>query len=413
MSELEFNLNPKFLDDATTPERLIFREKAFAQFKKLGLPKSRSENWRYNQLDTDFIASLASNGVIEPNKFKANASVSKLLPLLPFSITSENIIIFINGSFSDQLINSHNIKSLPFASTTVEQLTAMEALSLSFSNSGTCLNIEQEVSTPIVIFHIIYENSLINVCHEINLVNSTKATVIECYLNLSPKNSMLNSRTALNLAKNSQLNHCSLQISNNHNHIQILSNTATLQENSHLKMFSFAKSGTLQRLDQTINLSAKHSSCDFSSILTPEDKSSHDINLTINHLAPNCSSDTCVRGAIASKAKATFTGKIVVHPHAHETNANLQHKHLLLSDKAQVNSRPQLEIYNDDVKCSHGSAIGKLDEDALFYMSSRGISIDEALRMLITSFLKQATDKIFIPEVKSWVEQSNSIQENF
>lgn len=125
-------------------------------------------------------------------------------------------------------------------------------------------------------------------------------------------------------------------------------------------------------------------------------KHHQDLQLTVHHHKPDCQSEIVTRSVVGGKAKNSFVGKIIVYPGAHKTQAKLENKNLLLSDNAEVNSKPELEIYNEDVMCTHGSTVGYLDIDALFYLKSRGIPELEAKKMLIEAFMKPIQD-VFIP----------------
>ncbi|PCH55633.1 MAG: hypothetical protein COC15_04120 [Legionellales bacterium] len=139
--------------------------------------------------------------------------------------------------------------------------------------------------------------------------------------------------------------------------------------------------------DLIINLSQEQAQCNIYGLQLAQNTETYSLNLLINHTAPNCISNTILRGVYTDNAIGNITAKIHVHPYAYKTNAALENKNLLLSNTATVNTLPQLEIYNDDVKCSHGATIGALDVEALFYLQSRGIAYSAARKILIESFI--------------------------
>jgi Fe-S cluster assembly protein SufD len=137
----------------------------------------------------------------------------------------------------------------------------------------------------------------------------------------------------------------------------------------------------------------------------PEGNEHHDHSIWVNHNQPHCTSDENYRGIISDRASAVFFGKVLVARDAQKTNANQSNRNLLLSDYGKVNSKPQLEIYADDVICSHGSTTGQLDEEALFFMRSRGISKDSAIRLLLFAFAADVLEDIKNEEFKVYIDK--------
>ena len=137
----------------------------------------------------------------------------------------------------------------------------------------------------------------------------------------------------------------------------------------------------------TVDLKQKNAKCKIYGLQLGNNAQEYSLNLLINHIAPNCISNTILRGVYTDNAVGNIRAKIYVDNKAHNTNADLENKNLLLSNTALVTTLPQLEIYNDDVKCSHGATIGSLDVEALFYLQSRGIDYDIAKKILISSFI--------------------------
>jgi Fe-S cluster assembly protein SufD len=152
--------------------------------------------------------------------------------------------------------------------------------------------------------------------------------------------------------------------------------------------------GRIARNDISAHLAGEGAECTLDGLYVAEGDALVDTHTTIDHAMPHCPSHELYKGILAGKARAVFNGKIIVRQDAQKTNAKQTNKALLLSDDAQVNTKPQLEIFADDVKCTHGAAIGQLDEDALFYMQARGISLDDARNLMIHAFAGEVLDGV-------------------
>ena len=137
----------------------------------------------------------------------------------------------------------------------------------------------------------------------------------------------------------------------------------------------------------------------------PKEKQLVDNHTRVDHLVPHCESHELYRGVIDDKATAVFNGKVMVHRDAQKTNAFQANNNVLLSDDATINSKPELEIYADDVKCSHGSTIGQLDEEAIFYLRARGLSEDSAIRLLLNAFAADVLEHVGIESFRQLVEE--------
>ena len=184
-----------------------------------------------------------------------------------------------------------------------------------------------------------------------------------------------------------------------------LNNTKIHQHsNSRFKCNTITLCGELVRND--LNIEHKGEGCEttLNGLYMPDKKQHFDNHVFVNHAKPHCVSNQMYRGVIDNKASAVFLGKVLVTPDAQKTDANQSNKNILLSDTAIVNSKPQLEIYADDVKCSHGSTTGQLDKEALFYMQARGISFEYARIMLLNAFASEVTKQLEIKPFRSFVD---------
>jgi Fe-S cluster assembly protein SufD len=210
--------------------------------------------------------------------------------------------------------------------------------------------------------------------------------------------------TNIYCADGAQLKHCILQQSAENATITQQSITAIYQATAskvYSNIFSFG--GGLNRIELAIALQGENAECQAASLAFTNGTETQEVLLKIDHEHEQCTSRSIVRGILKDKSITDFTGRITVHPGAKKTIADLQIRNLLCSPKAQATNKPELEIYNDDVRCSHGSSTGQIDEDALFYMRTRGIDIQEATAMLIAGFIQPAIDSCTIPAIAEYV----------
>jgi Fe-S cluster assembly protein SufD len=181
--------------------------------------------------------------------------------------------------------------------------------------------------------------------------------------------------------------------------------SASLHKQSRLNIYTLALNGSLIRNNLHIKLCGANSEARLNGFYAPSDKQLIDNHTLVDHAVPNCYSNELYKGIINDNAKAVFNGKILVRKDAQKTNAFQSNKNILLSDNAIVYTKPQLEIFADDVKCSHGATSGQLDDESLFYLQARGISKREAYKMLMLAFAEDITADIQSDELRNWLNR--------
>lgn len=178
---------------------------------------------------------------------------------------------------------------------------------------------------------------------------------------------------------------------------------AALGANSHFNSFHLALGSALKRIDVVINHNGPGADCVLNGVYLPRENQQVDYHTCIEHRVPHCTTQEVFRGIVADSAKAVFNGRIHIHPDAQKTLAQLSNKNLLLSDKAEVDTKPELEIYADDVQCAHGATVARLDANALHYFRTRGISQREAEVMLSFGFINELIDKLAQPALVNYL----------
>jgi Fe-S cluster assembly protein SufD len=233
-------------------------------------------------------------------------------------------------------------------------------------------------------------------------------SLVEIYLSnnevqLQDSISKITASTILKIGANTKLNHVMLH-QGYHKTLHI-NNTLVEQANNSEYCATTLLLGGHFTLSFDLKLKGRGAKAQFNTLEFPKRGQTQEIVLTVVHQAPQCESHTIARCVVAEKAKSTFKGKIIVEATAHDTNAFLENKNLLLSPSAEANTSPELEIYNKEVRCSHGATVGYLDSEALFYLRSRGIAEEEAKSMLIKSFIQPSLSNIKTTALLAYIEQ--------
>ncbi len=175
-------------------------------------------------------------------------------------------------------------------------------------------------------------------------------------------------------------------------------------EGSRFTSHSFALGGRLVRNDITSRLNAARATCTFNGLYLLDGKQHVDHHTRIDHLAPSCISREYYRGILDGESRGVFNGKVIVHPHAAKTDAHQANHNLLLSRQAEADTKPQLEIFADDVKCTHGATVGQLDDESMFYLRSRAVDAESARSLLIYGFANDIIGKVEVPELRARIE---------
>lgn len=259
-----------------------------------------------------------------------------------------------------------------------------------------------DIAEPIIIItSASIENHAQNI---INIGTNANVQIIE-YILSDDVDATNNVGTTINCGSGSKLKHCLLLQSKEATNINQQSITNIYQDtdsNVITNIFSFG--GRTSKIELAIALQGQNANCEAACLAYTHNAEIQNVLLKIDHLVPHCTSKALSRAVLKDNSSTDFVGRVVVHPNASKSFADLQIKNLLCSPKAQANNRPELEIYNDDVHCSHGSSTGQINEEALFYMRSRGLTEAEATAMMIEGFVQPTIDSCTIPEIADFVK---------
>ena len=288
-----------------------------------------------------------------------------------------------------------------------EVLDAYTALNIAFSESGTVIDVADGVALdePIHIVDIAVPAQLQNgSCTDtvIRLGAGSSATVIETRLGVGNDVGGSNVRTTVSLGHGATLDHVLLQdVPASHVHLSRVD--VTQQARSTLRARSFNLGASYGRLAYDVHLAGVGAHADLSGLFFGSGEQILDQQITVVHDAEDCTSRQSYRGVLDDDSTGIFNGGIDVRPGADGTDAEQSNDNLLLSNRAEINTQPRLEILADEVACKHGATVGQLDDAALYYMRSRGIPADEARRLLINGFADQAVDEVGIETVREWI----------
>jgi Fe-S cluster assembly protein SufD len=244
---------------------------------------------------------------------------------------------------------------------------------------------------------------------DINLEDDASIDVLNIS-NKNVKNNFLNFRQKINIGKNSVLKNYSLDINPTSN-IKYSFKDINLDKNSHLEYFVYSKGSQFSKHEINCSLNNDYGSVALNGIIDLDNKKHHEIKTVINHNEKNCKSYQLIKSVLSDNSKGVYQGKIYVNSIAQKTDGYQLSRALLLNEDVEFNAKPELEIYADDVKCSHGSTSGNIDENSIFYLMSRGLSHAQSKRLLTNGFLNEVIEKITNEAVKSLIKKLTGIKE--
>ena len=396
----------KILSRKYFPERLInSRKKAFSKFLDIGIPSRKWEAWRHTDLS---FLNKSDFRISEANDLYENIDIAK------YKIKNTFTLVIINGHYVEDISDSpkelkvlSNLEYLEQNNWEQKEKkdTPFDLLNTSLCDSGVSFIIgpDTHIDKPVHILFICSgdENLFINPQINIDISRSSSATIIEQYASQT-SSFFQNNCVFASIKENASLNHLRI-FSNANKTINISSSYIDQSDNSNYKYFQFVDSGTLQRSDIYNTLKGINSTCSLSGLTLLNDNQHSATYITTDHIMPNCTSFQNFKSVLHNKSSGVFNGRTIVREDSQKTNSKQSNKNLLLSDKATMNSNPQLEIYADDVKCAHGSTTGALDEEALFYMQSRGIDRETASSLLIRGFVAELMEEIDDKDLRGYL----------
>ncbi|MBF4985522.1 Fe-S cluster assembly protein SufD [Nonlabens mediterrranea] len=392
------------------------RNEALASFEELGIPQRKEEAYKYTSLKSLFNKDYS----LFPKKESA-IEYGDIKPYLIHQIDAYRVI-FIDGIYSSHLSETthdkfdvclmssalNNPKYSPVIEAYYNKLApkdGLTSLNTAFAREGAYISIGKNtaVEKPIEVVYFSTGNESTLMTQPRNLVvvgENSQVQIIERHQSLSDNQVLTNSVTEIFADKRAMVDYYKIQ--NDHLNASLIDHTSVEQKSdSEVRLHTFSFGGALTRNNLNFYQRGEHCNSILNGVTIIEGKQHVDHSTLVHHTAPNCESYQQYKQIFDDKAVGVFNGKVLVDKVAQKINAFQQNNNILVSDKATINAKPQLEIFADDVRCSHGCTIGQLDEDALFYMQSRGIGKKEARALLMFAFANSVLESVKIPEIKS------------
>jgi Fe-S cluster assembly protein SufD len=393
------------------------REDAFARFAEVGFPTTHDEDWRFTNTST-----IAKT----PFKLATTANVSRE-DLALYDLSGAICqLVFVNGRFARELsvlkaVSGVRVNGLAdeISSNPAEleehlgryldiQRDAFSALNTAFLNDGAYIHIRKGavLEHPIHLLFVTTSSDAPLMTHPRNLIvaeDQSQIAVVEDYVSLGGGVAFSNTATELVAGESAVVSHYMLE----REHTDAF-NVSTLRiqqaRSANVSTHSILLGGGLVRNNVHPVLNGEGGECLINGLFIGDGKQHLDNYMLVEHAKPHCESRQFYNGILDGKAHGVFHGRIIVHKDAQKTDAKQTNRNLLLSDDAQIDTKPQLEIYADDVKCTHGATIGQIEENALFYLRSRGIDERSARKLLLLAFANECLDRMKEDAVRSYLQ---------
>ncbi len=395
------------------------RSAGIAQFEKAGFPTMKDEDWHFTS-----VAPIADS------TFHLSTAAPKITPRDITRFTFEqpdwHTIVFVNGRYSADLSSfageqsgirvgsladairsgkgqpEHHVSKISPPSA-----NAFTALNAAFISDGAFIEVPADTTVAKTIHLVFVSSGAGSVSHPRNVIvaaRHSRCSIVESYVALDEEPYFTNTVTEIQLAEGARVDHYKLQREASHAfHVGTIQ--AHQERSSQFNSFSFATGGQLSRTNIYTTLDGEGAACTLNGLYLADGTQHIDHQTRIEHVQPNCPSREVYKGVLDGRSHGVFNGKVYVHPEAQKTDGKQSNNNLLLSPTARVDTKPQLEIFADDVKCTHGATVGRLDEMAMFYLNSRGIGREAARTLLTYAFAADVLEMIELEPLKKALEE--------
>lgn len=389
------------------------RAKAWEHFLTLGLPTRRTEVFNSIKLRNLFARTFSPSQTKEINPHQISSSI--------FPECKESVLVFVNGHYNPTLSNTKAIPNRVVISTLVdatrtygaflnnhwtksfkEEIDPFAMLNIALHRDGIFIYLPPKsmIESPIQILHVIDTAEIPMMLMpriQVFVGAHSQLSTLSSIALISGSSYCINQITDFTVEENSHVSHTQIACNDPTEAWHFDAIRATVKRNSTFKTVNITNGCMAMRNDYRVTLTGENSEASLNGMwMLSEHREAH-THVLIEHQAPNCQSNQLFKGALNGHSHSSFEGKILVRQAAQKTNAFQRNDNLLLSDRAQADSKPNLEIFADDVKASHGATVGQLDEEQLFYMKARGFSEETAKNMLVYSFCKEVIDLVTLP----------------
>ena len=393
---------------------IIFKKNNLNKFLSSGFPNKKLENWKFSDLKH-----IINKNIDNLSFYNDYSSPNKLNPSIYFAGLEHNKIVFINGriekiDFKYEEKDKIEILDKVELKTNIKDINSLVSLNNALANKYYKIVVKKNyiIKKPIIIYHTTdkkIKSKNINLRLDFELEPNSSLKILDVFNDLSEKN-FINIFYNFELNQDSILKNYKIDRLENNN-IKYSFNNIEQAHNSVSETFILSSGSNFIKNEINCNLNGKYSSAFINGIFSLNKQKHHEIKTNINHLTENTKSYQLIKSVLEKDTKAVYQGKIFVNSKAQKTDGYQLSKSILLSETAEFNAKPELEIYADDVKCSHGSASGSLNEDSIFYLMSRGLNYKEAKELLINGFLLDVVEKITDNEIKNLIKTMIGLKE--
>ena len=412
LDKFQLNFNKIVKEKNFSPDVLKIKKLNFDNFLKNGFPSKKLEDWKFLDLNQ-----------ILKSEFESLDCVSEKVDIQKefFKIVKEfdhNQVFLLDGVFFKSNFEFDDAEKIKISDDLDfdKRINQNSLVNLNHSFVGKRIKVEvkkgYKSKKPLIVYNYISDkinSSVINCNVDIELGEDSSLELI--HLSNSPKYSnFLNNLYNINIKNNATLKVFNVNDVKSKS-VEYNYNEINLSKNSHLEYFIYSTGSKFAKHEINCSLNQSYGSAVINGILNLDKDNQHEIKTTVNHNEENCRSYQLIKNALNDNSKGVYQGKIFVDQKAQRTDGYQLSRALLLNDKAEFNAKPELEIYADDVKCSHGSTSGNIDEDAIFYLMSRGLSHKQSRQLLINGFLQEVIEKISQPEIKNLIKKITGIKD--
>ena len=395
-------------------KNINLKKNNFDKFVERGFPSRKIENWKFIDL-----SQIIKKNIEELSFYNDYSITNKIDTSIFIDGLEHNKIIFINGriekiDFDYEDKNQIEIYDDIEIKDNIKNENSLINLNNAFSNKNYKILVKKNYSIkkPLIIYHLTNEkmkSKNINLRLDFELEQNSSLKLIDFFNDTDDKNFM-NIFYNFDLKEDSILKNFKIDKSLNQN-LKYFFNNIDQDKNSISETFIFSAGSNYFKNEVNCNLNGEYSSAFLNGIFSLKENKQHEIRSTINHLVENTKSYQLIKSVIGKNSKAAYQGRIYVDTKAQKTDGYQLSKAILLDETSEFNAKPELEIYADDVKCSHGSASGSLNENSIFYLMSRGLNYKQSRELLLNGFMLDVVEKITDPEIKNLVKNMIGLKE--
>ena len=389
-----------------------FRIENLNLFNSTGFPGKKEEDWKFSDTRAIFSKNFG--------KLSLDNSNSKETDIKLIKDFDHNYMFLVNGKLIKSDFKFEDKSKIKISNYHEEKFSEKKSenpficLNHALSNSGYYLEIKEgyKFEKVLVIYNLFTKDlssQILNNKNKIVIKKNSELHTVNYTINRSKNKFINNSYESTILFENSKYKNICIQAGKSDGFFHKFSNNK-LKSDSNFSSFIFSSGLKFYKQDINVDLEGENSECDIKAALFLDNDEHQEIKTKINHLVPNCKSYQKIKNVLDSEGKGIYQGKIYVKDIAQKTNAYQLSKALLLDDNSEFNSKPELEIYADDVKCSHGSTSGSIDENSIHYLMTRGLTKKEAIQLLINGFLNEIVSEIKSSSIRKFVENKIELQ---